>query len=116
MNAIYRDLHLTIDFDLRAVELDSKAVTMTDKEYDLLAFLVRHAGIVISREMLLSHVWKYSTEVRTRTIDAHLSRLRKALAPYGNLYLERLFRVGCRFQPCTRALQADAEAKFMAIA
>jgi len=108
MDAIYRDQHLTIDFDRRTVAMDSKSLVMTDKEFDLLAFLVRHAGMVVSPQALLANVWSYSSEARTRTLDVHLSRLRKTLAPYGDVYLERVFRMGCRFQPCSRAMQLSA--------
>lgn len=96
----YRDAHLRIDFERRLAALDSKPLVLTGKEFDLLAFLVRNAGLVISPTALLTNVWGYSTEVRTRTLDVHLSRLRKVLRPYGDTYLERVFRVGCRFQPC----------------
>jgi len=104
----YRDAHLRIDFERRFVALDSKPLVLTDKEFDLLAFLVQHQGMVISPTALLTDVWGYSTEVRTRTLDVHLSRLRKVLCPYGGLYLERVFRVGCRFQPCRQDLSLTA--------
>lgn len=108
MNAIYTDEHLTVDFERRSAILDSKPISMTDKEFDLLAFLVRHAGMVVTPSVLLSNVWGYSPEARTRTLDVHLSRLRKSLSPYGDLYLERVFRMGCRFQPSARTLQLSA--------
>ncbi len=104
----YRDAHLRIDFERRAAALDSKPLILTVKEFDLLAFLVLNAGMIVSPTALLTHVWGYSTEVRTRTLDVHLSRLRKVLRPYGDVYLERVFRVGCRFQPCGRELQMTA--------
>ena len=104
----YRDAHLRIDFEQRRASLDSKPLVLTDKEFDLLAFLARNAGVIISPTALLTNVWGYSTEVRTRTLDVHLSRLRKVLRPYGEAYLERVFRVGCRFQPCGRELQMTA--------
>ena len=108
MEATYRDQHLAIDFARRTVVLDSKFLEITGKEFELLAFLVRHAGMVVSPEALLTNVWSYSSEARTRTLDVHLSRLRKALAPYGEVYLERVFRIGCRFQPFNSALRLSA--------
>jgi two-component system response regulator ResD len=106
--AHYLDAHLRIDFEGRRAALDSKPLVLTDKEFDLLAFLVRNAGMIISPTALLTNVWGYSTEVRTRTLDVHLSRLRKVLCPYGEVYLERIFRVGCRFQPCGQELPLTA--------
>lgn len=104
----YRDAHLSIDFERRMAALDSRELVLTDKEFDLLAFLVRNAGLIVSPTALLTNVWGYSTEVRTRTVDVHLSRLRKVLRPYGDVYLERIFRVGCRFQPCGEELPLSA--------
>ena len=95
----YRDEHLSIDFSRGVVKVDSTTATFTRKQYELLRMLVEHAGQVIPRETLLQNVWGYSTEIRTRTLDVHLSHLRKKLAPYGDQYIERIFRVGCRFQP-----------------
>ncbi len=107
-SSYYMDAHLRIDFERRVAALDSKPLVLTDKEFDLLAFLVRNAGLIVSPTALLTNVWGYSTEVRTRTLDVHLSRLRKVLRPYGEVYLERVFRVGCRFQPCGRELPLTA--------
>ena len=75
----YRDEHLAMDFAQQAVILDSERMTLTRKEYDLLALLVQHAGEIIPREALLMQVWGYSAEIRTRTLDVHVRRLRKKL-------------------------------------
>jgi DNA-binding response OmpR family regulator len=101
----YQDAHLSIDLQQRAVSVDSRPVTLTRKEYELLSFLVSHAGEIVPREALLAGVWGYSAGVRTRTLDMHLSLLRKKLRPYSDQYIERVFRMGCRFQPCYRARQ-----------
>ena len=64
----YRDEHLAIDFDQQAASLDTERMTLTRKEYDLLALLVQHAGEIIPREALLMQVWGYGAEIRTRTL------------------------------------------------
>jgi DNA-binding response OmpR family regulator len=101
--AIYQDAHLRIDFQRRTVTMDAKPLKFTRKEYDLLAFLVSHAGQIVPREALLLGVWGYGEGIRTRTLDMHLSLLRKKLHPYSDPYIERVFRIGCRFQPCPSA-------------
>ena len=53
----YRDEHLSLDFDQQAASLDTERMTLTRKEYDLLALLVQHAGEIIPREALLMQVW-----------------------------------------------------------
>lgn len=96
----YQDAHLRIDFQHRTATLDAKPLTFTRKEYDLLTFLVNHAGQLVPRESLLLEVWGYREGIRTRTLDMHLSLLRRKLQPYAGAYIERVFRIGCRFQPC----------------
>ena len=95
----YRDEHLAMDFTQQAVILDSERLILTRKEYDLLALLVRHAGEIIPRDALLMQVWGYSTEIRTRTLDVHVRRLRKKLGGYADQYIETIFGIGYRFQP-----------------
>ena len=95
----YCDAHLHIDFPQRTVTLDSGKLELTSKEYDLLAFLAEHAGQVVPRESLLSSIWGYSDQIRTRTLDVHLARVRKKLGPLGHQYIETIFGAGCRFQP-----------------
>ena len=97
---MYQDAHLSIDLQQRTVAVDSRPLTLTRKEYDLLSYLVAHAGQIVPRQALLAGVWGYNEGVRTRTLDMHLSLLRKKLQPYSDHYLERVFRMGCRFQPC----------------
>jgi DNA-binding response OmpR family regulator len=95
----YRDEHLSMDFDQQAAVLDSQRMVLTRKEYDLLALLVQHAGEIIPREALLMRVWGYSSEIRTRTLDVHVRRLRKKLGSYADQYIETIFGIGYRFQP-----------------
>jgi DNA-binding response OmpR family regulator len=95
----YRDEHLSMDFDQQSAILDSQRMTLTRKEYDLLALLVQHAGEIIPREALLLRVWGYGSEIRTRTLDVHVRRLRKKLGSYADQYIETIFGIGYRFQP-----------------
>jgi DNA-binding response OmpR family regulator len=97
--APYRDEHLSMDFDQQTAILDSQRIILTRKEYDLLALLVQHAGEIIPREALLLRVWGYGSEIRTRTLDVHVRRLRKKLGSYADQYIETIFGIGYRFQP-----------------
>ena len=103
----YRDAHLTIDFHNQVATLDSHPMTLTRKEYELLALLVRYAGVIVPRAELLMRVWGYSTQIRTRTLDVHIRHLRKKLGPYASRYIETIFGVGHRFQPCQAAAASD---------
>ncbi len=106
----YRDEHLAVDFGREAATLDNSRMLLTRKEYDLLALLVAHAGDIIPRETLLLRIWGYNSEIRTRTLDVHIRRLRKKLGPYAGRYIETIFGIGYRFQPFhARRLFAPAE-------
>src|SRR5438067_10275246 len=96
---MYRDEHLSLDFDQEMAALDGARMILTRKEYDLLALLVEHAGEIIPRDALLMRVWGYSSEIRTRTLDVHVRRLRKKLGGYADQYIETIFGIGYRFQP-----------------
>lgn len=95
----YEDTHLNISFARRQVEVDGAPVTLTRKEYELLALLAQNAGEIVPRNALLRQVWGYSEGVRTRTLDVHIRRVRKKLAPFTDQYIETIFGVGYRFQP-----------------
>jgi DNA-binding response OmpR family regulator len=88
-----------LDFTRKSVTLDARSMQLTRKEYELLSTLVQNAGEVLTREQLLWQVWGYSNQIRTRTLDVHIRRLRKKLGGYADLYIETIFGVGYRFQP-----------------
>jgi len=68
-----------IDRANRIITLFGKPVTLTEKEYELAVFLFERIGQVVSRSHLLEVVWQRSADISTRTVDVHLSRLRRKL-------------------------------------
>jgi DNA-binding response OmpR family regulator len=98
-NDRYQDSHLMVDFQLQKVQLDGQPIKLTKKEFDLLALLVKRAGELIPRAMLLTLVWGYGGEIKTRTLDVHIRRLRKNLGSCTAQYIETIFGEGYRFQP-----------------
>src|SRR5579875_3900948 len=63
----------------REVHLDGREIELTQREFDLLEYLLRHAGRVVTREQLLESVWGYLAPGETRTIEVHVAQLRKKL-------------------------------------
>jgi len=106
----YKDNHLTVNFEREVACLDGTPLKLTFKAYSLLAFLVRHPGELVPREELLLHVWGYTADIRTRTLDVHVRRLRKSLGSYGISYIETIFGIGYRFQPNRVTAQHEAPA------
>ncbi len=106
----YEDSHLTINFHRNKAMLDGAPLTLTRKEYDLLALLSQNAGEIVPRSVLLRQVWGYGDGIRTRTLDVHIRRLRKKLTPFTDVYIETIFGVGYRFQPYRLRKTFDAPA------
>src|SRR6202011_634023 len=70
---------LTLDLGRRQVWRDGKEVALTVTEFNVLALLTSRPGQVFSRSDLLREVWGYEVEIETRTVDAHVYRLRKKI-------------------------------------
>ena len=111
----YQDPHLELDFEHRIARLDAKPLGLTRKEYDLLELLIHNAGEVVGRQTLLFQVWGYNNQVRTRTLDVHIRRLRKKLGERSGSYIETIFGVGYRFQPYRAPRAMPAPAPVMAV-
>jgi two-component system, OmpR family, alkaline phosphatase synthesis response regulator PhoP len=95
----YKDEHLALDFHKQSALLDNEPMPLTRKEYELLALLVEHAGEIIPRDALLLRIWGYSADIKTRTLDVHVRRLRRKLGLFADQYIETIFGIGYRFQP-----------------
>lgn len=70
---------LEMDLIAHRVTRAGRDVTLTGREFRLLEFLVRHAGQVVTRSMLLEAVWDIRFDPQTNLIDVHVSRLRQAI-------------------------------------
>ncbi len=68
-----------IDMKSRAVYWDKKPVKLTEMEFNLICFIFTNMGQLLSRDHILSSVWGYDANVNTRTVDTHMSRIRKKL-------------------------------------
>ncbi len=87
---------LVVDVGQHVVKVDGRAVELTPKEFELLAFLVRNAGRAFGRDYLMEKVWGYEYTGFDRTVDTHILRLRKKLGPIGDR-IETVWGVGYRF-------------------
>ncbi len=70
----------SIDRSQRKIQRDGEHITMTHIEFDLAVFMFRNYGRILSRGYILENVWGKNTEISTRTVDTHMSRIRKKLA------------------------------------
>jgi two-component system response regulator MtrA len=97
-NGTYRYGELLIDLEGRQVVVRGKAVELTRVEFELLAALARRPGAVLTRRSLLDNVLDPEREGTERTLDVHISRLRKKLGPAGRR-VATVWGVGYRFDP-----------------
>jgi two-component system OmpR family response regulator len=67
---------LELDLLTREVTRAGTKIPLQPREFRLLEYLMRHAGQVVTRTMLLEHVWDYHFDPQTNVIDVHISRLR----------------------------------------
>jgi DNA-binding response OmpR family regulator len=91
---------LTIDFDRRMVTLGEEEIKVTYVEFEILGALARSPGRVLTREILLEHVWGDSDYRDPRTVDVHIRHLREKLEgdPKEPEYLFTVRGVGYRFR------------------
>lgn len=75
-------------------------LSLTPKEYELVSYLFRNLDQVLSRTDLLSHVWGCDAEINTRTVDTHISRIRKKLelTTENGWKLESIYHYGYRLE------------------
>jgi DNA-binding response OmpR family regulator len=90
---------IEIDPARRRVRIDGRDVELTDQEFRLLHLLAAHAGIVFSREALLSKIWRGDTFVTVRSVDTLVKRLRRRIEPdpANPRYLVTVWGVGYKF-------------------
>jgi DNA-binding response OmpR family regulator len=89
---------LTIKTVARSVLLEGNELELTPKEYELLEMLTAQPGRAFSRDYLLRHIWDYDYSGFDRTVDAHITRLRKKLGEAGDKIVT-VWGVGYRFIP-----------------
>lgn len=77
--------NIILNDSTRSVTADGRIVTLTYKEYELLKFLIKNHGLVLSRDKLLNHVWNYDFAGGSRTVDMHVKSLRQKMGASGDL-------------------------------
>ncbi len=86
---------LTLDLLSRRVTRGATLLDLRPREFALLEYLMRNAGKVVSKTMILSHVWDYNFDPQTNIVDVLVSRLRDKIdRPFGNKLLHTVRGVG----------------------
>jgi DNA-binding response OmpR family regulator len=80
-STVLRAGEIVLDLRTRRASTEGRTVDLTAREFTMLEVLIRHAGQVLSREQLLSHVWGYDYDPGSNVVDVYIGYLRKKLAP-----------------------------------
>jgi len=93
---------LEIDLLARTVSCGGQPVELQPREFRLLEYLARHAGQVVTRTMLLEHVWDLHFDPQTNVVDSHISRLRAKIdRPHGRTLIHTVRGAGYRLDART---------------
>lgn len=93
--------NVTVNLDRGTVLRGRKKVALTAAELELLTFFVQNPDKALTRDMILESVWSYLASPNTRTVDAHVLRLRQKLEaePEAPRHFVTVHKVGYRFSP-----------------
>ncbi len=97
--SVYRYGGVEVDLDNYLIRHGDEVERLSNREQELLKYLIEHRGKVLNREELLSHIWKYSAGVTTRTVDTHILNVRKKLRDDATSprFIETFHGIGYRF-------------------
>ena len=95
----------------RSISLHGEPLTLTDKDFDLTLFLFQNQGRLLTREILLERVWGLTRDINTRTVDTHMSRLRRRLGlnPENGFRIKTIYQRGYRLEAIKATELTDVE-------
>lgn len=88
---------VTLDFRNHQAERAGEPVPLSAREFEILRYLIRHRGEVVTREQLMQEVWKIRGYPLTRTIDNHIAKLRQKVDAAEPQFIVTVHRVGYKF-------------------
>ena len=96
----YRFGDVVVDTVTRTIRRADALIEVRPMEFDLLVYLLQAHGRIVSRHALMQHVWRYASDIATRTIDQHVGRLRQKIEdnPANPRYIVTVRKAGYRIQ------------------
>lgn len=88
---------IVLDKAAHMVTIDGERIELSFKEFELLSYFMENAGIALSREKILNHVWNYDYFGDARTIDTHVKKLRSKMGAKGD-YIKTIWGMGYKFE------------------
>ena len=81
--------NVVIDFETKDLMIDEKKITLTKTEFEILVLLAENPERMFSREHIIERVWKDTPYITERTVDVHVTRIRKKLGEHASLIINR---------------------------
>ena len=88
---------IVLNKSAHVVLIDEESIDLSYKEFELLTYFMENAGIALSREKILNHVWNYDYFGDARTIDTHVKKLRSKMGDKGE-YIKTVWGMGYKFE------------------
>ena len=88
---------IVIDMPAHEVRINGSVIELSYKEFELLVYFVKNAGIALSRERILNNVWNYDDFGDARTIDTHVKKLRSKMGEKGDC-IKTIWGMGYKFE------------------
>ena len=88
---------LVLDEQKHEVYARGQAVSLTFKEFELLSYLMKNRGLVLSSDMILNTIWNYEYEGESRTVDVHIGSLRQKLGTCGD-FIKTIRGIGYKIE------------------
>lgn len=88
---------LVLDEQKHEVYARGQAVSLTFKEFELLSYLMKNRGLVLSRDKILNTIWNYEYEGENRTVDVHIGSLRQKLGTCGD-FIKTIRGIGYKIE------------------
>lgn len=100
----------SIDCEHRILECNGEEISLTHIEFDLTVFMFRNYGRILSRSYILENVWGINADLNTRTVDTHVSRIRKKLriSPAKGWRLSPVYQHGYRLERLRQSAHDDS--------
>jgi two-component system OmpR family response regulator len=99
---------VTLDTASRQVSRGKHTIPLRRKEYELLEFLMRHNSLVVTRNMILNHVWPSDSDSFANVVDVHIKNLRDQLdRPFAQPYIKTIYGLGYKFEQPDSKLVAE---------
>ncbi len=95
-SSIYID-DMELNFENKSLQINKQEIQLTKKEFEILALLIKSRGKILSREEIMNKVWDKNIIVTNRTVDVHITRLRKKLGDQGQ-YIKSKSGYGYAFE------------------